>query len=93
MGMPRQELWIERARGALPGCSFLAVGALFRWYTGIERRGPRWLTDHGFEWLCRLFVQPRKVARRYLLGLPRFAARVAWLKLRGARATLEKREL
>ena len=87
MGMPRQELWMDRNRAALPGCSMLAVGALYRWYTGTERRGPRWLTDSGFEWLARLSIQPRRVWRRYLLGLPRFAWRVLALRLRGVRAT------
>jgi N-acetylglucosaminyldiphosphoundecaprenol N-acetyl-beta-D-mannosaminyltransferase len=76
-------------RARAPELSALAVGGLFRWYTGTEHRGPRWLTDHGFEWLCRLVVQPRKVAGRYLVGLPRFAWRIARLRLRGERARPE----
>mgnify|MGYP001560915584 CR=1 FL=1 len=86
MGTPRQERLIEAARERLPGLVWLAVGGLFRWTSGAERRGPRWLTDHGFEWLTRLVSQPRRVARRYLLGLPRFALHVVGLRLRGLRA-------
>jgi N-acetylglucosaminyldiphosphoundecaprenol N-acetyl-beta-D-mannosaminyltransferase len=86
MGTPRQELWIANLGERAPELSALAVGGLYRWYTGLESRGPRWLTDHGFEWLCRLVVQPRKVARRYLVGLPRFAFRVVSMRIRGARA-------
>lgn len=86
MGMPRQEEWIMRSRDSLPRCSMMAVGALFRWYTNTERRGPRWLTDFGFEWFCRLVMQPRRVAHRYLIGLPQFGWRVVRLWLAGQRA-------
>ena len=85
MGCPRQEIWMARHRGRLSSATSLAVGGMFRWYTGHERRGPRWMTDRGFEWLFRLIVQPRRVAKRYLLGLPRFGARILGYRLRGVR--------
>lgn len=91
MGTPRQELWLADLDARLPGLTALAVGGLFRWSSGFERRGPRWLTDHGFEWLCRLVVQPRRVASRYFIGLPRFALRILGLLLRGERAQLESK--
>jgi N-acetylglucosaminyldiphosphoundecaprenol N-acetyl-beta-D-mannosaminyltransferase len=34
------------------------------------------MTEHGLEWICRLIVEPRKLWRRYLVGNPRFIARV-----------------
>jgi N-acetylglucosaminyldiphosphoundecaprenol N-acetyl-beta-D-mannosaminyltransferase len=34
------------------------------------------MTQHGLEWLCRLTAEPRKLWRRYLVGNPRFLARV-----------------
>jgi N-acetylglucosaminyldiphosphoundecaprenol N-acetyl-beta-D-mannosaminyltransferase len=82
MGSPLQEQWIVRL-AARSGGAWLAVGGLFRWYSGHETRGPRWLTDHGFEWLCRLVVQRRRVARRYLVGLPLFAALLLRLRIFG----------
>ena len=84
LGSPRQERLMVELAPRLGG-AWLAVGGLFRWYSGFERRGPRWLTDHGFEWLCRLVVQRRRVASRYLLGLPRFAALLLRLRLLGPR--------
>jgi hypothetical protein len=30
------------------------------------------MTEHGFEWLCRLATEPRKLWRRYLIGNPQF---------------------
>lgn len=91
MGSPLQERWIARWAPRLGG-TWLAVGGLFRWVSGQERRGPRWLTDHGFEWLCRLVIQRRRVARRYLLGLPRFAALIARLRLLGPRPAATRRD-
>ena len=43
---------------------------------GRINRGPRWMTEHGLEWLCRLAVEPRKLWRRYLIGNPQFLWRV-----------------
>lgn len=90
MGCPKQEIWMATQGGSLPGVTSLAVGGMFRWYTGYEWRGPRWFTDRGFEWLFRLIVQPRRVARRYLLGLPKFGARVLKYRLRGIRGIAEE---
>jgi hypothetical protein len=53
-----------------------AVGGLFDFVSGRIPRGPRWMTQHGLEWLCRLMVEPRRLWRRYLLGNPRFLWRV-----------------
>jgi N-acetylglucosaminyldiphosphoundecaprenol N-acetyl-beta-D-mannosaminyltransferase len=76
MGMPRQELWARDAMLELDKGLFIATGALFRWYTGFEKRAPRWMTDHGLEWLARLVTQPRRLFRRYVIGLPLFYGRV-----------------
>jgi 2-polyprenyl-3-methyl-5-hydroxy-6-metoxy-1,4-benzoquinol methylase len=44
-------------------------------------RPPRWLTDHGLEWLGRLLVEPRRLWRRYLVGNPLFLWRVLGQRL------------
>ena len=36
----------------------LTGGAVFDYVSGGLRRGPRILTDNGFEWLARLLVDP-----------------------------------
>lgn len=72
MGMPRQEIWIQENlhRHSVP--IVIAVGALFDYLAGHLKRGPRWLTDSGGEWLSRLYSEPRRLWRRYLLGNPIF---------------------
>ncbi len=76
MSMPIQEKWVWANRGRLNPAVCLAVGGLARIYTGHIRRGPRWMTDRGLEWLYRFAVQPRYTWRRYLLGNPLFLWRV-----------------
>lgn len=76
-GMPLQEIWISRHRAELKPLVVFSVGALFDYAAGNVVRGPRLLTQHGFEWLTRLVIEPRRLWRRYLIGLPEFA----WLVL------------
>jgi len=43
---------------------------------GIVHRPPRWVSNIGLEWLVRLLREPRRLWRRYLVGLPVFAFHV-----------------
>jgi N-acetylglucosaminyldiphosphoundecaprenol N-acetyl-beta-D-mannosaminyltransferase len=80
-GMPLQEEWITLHRSELRPLVVFTVGAMFDYVAGTVRRGPRLLTAHGFEWLTRLVIEPRRLWRRYLLGLPEFALLVGRQKL------------
>jgi len=35
---------------------------------GDKRRAPRWMQRAGLEWLFRVFLEPRRLIRRYLEG-------------------------
>ncbi len=80
-GMPAQELWIEQEWEALDTRIALAGGAVFDYVSGQLKRGPRWMTDHGLEWLARILIEPRRLWKRYAFGLPPFFARVLWSRL------------
>lgn len=75
-GMPLQERWIEDNADRLNVSVAYSVGATFRWFTGKDVRGPRWMTDNGLEWLHRLSRHPVKLFGRYVIGNPVFMARV-----------------
>jgi len=83
-GMPAQELWITSHRAELEPLVVFSVGAAIDYAAGSVRRGPRWMTQYGFEWLARLALEPRRLWRRYLLGLPEFGLLVArqWMGTR-----------
>ena len=76
LGMPLQERWLMANLHRLDVGVALTGGAVFDYASGRLRRGPRVLTDNGFEWLARLLAEPRRLWRRYLLGNPLFLARV-----------------
>lgn len=73
MGNPRQELWAAAQIRAL-GIPVLCVGALLDFYAGTARRAPGWLRRVRLEWAWRLMLEPRRLARRYLIGNPSFLA-------------------
>ena len=81
LGMPLQERWLMENRSRLDAGVVLTGGAVFDYVSGRLRRGPRLLTGNGFEWLARLFAEPRRLWRRYLIGNPLFLLRVAKQRL------------
>jgi N-acetylglucosaminyldiphosphoundecaprenol N-acetyl-beta-D-mannosaminyltransferase len=76
LGMPLQERWLMENRRNLDVGVALTGGAIFDYVSGTLSRGPRFLTENGFEWLARLLAEPRRLWRRYLLGNPLFLLRV-----------------
>jgi N-acetylglucosaminyldiphosphoundecaprenol N-acetyl-beta-D-mannosaminyltransferase len=83
LGMPLQERWLMENGHKLDVGVALTGGAVFDYVSGRLRRGPRFLTKNGFEWLARLLVEPRRLWRRYLLGNSLFLLRVLEQRLDG----------
>ncbi len=77
-GAPYQEVWIHDNAHLFDAAVLWGVGGLFDFLSGKTNRGPQWLLDHGFEWLCRLLVEPRRLWRRYLLGNTKFVLFALW---------------
>ena len=77
MGMPLQERWLHDHWHLLDVPVALTAGALVDHVAGLVRRPPSWVSGCGMEWAYRLAVEPRRLWRRYLLGLPRLGWRVA----------------
>jgi N-acetylglucosaminyldiphosphoundecaprenol N-acetyl-beta-D-mannosaminyltransferase len=76
LGFPKQERLIRAVRDVLPQAWFVGVGISFSFLAGDMPRAPDWMQRAGLEWAHRLAMEPRRLARRYLVdGLP-FAARL-----------------
>ncbi|GGH49089.1 WecB/TagA/CpsF family glycosyltransferase [Microbacterium album] len=70
LGKPRQETWIEQ-HGPLTGAgALLAFGAVVDFLAGRVTRAPGWVSRAGLEWAWRLALEPRRLARRYLIQGP-----------------------
>jgi len=72
LGNPLQEYWIDRCSGQLDIPLHFGVGALFDFWSGSVDRAPRWLRLANSEWIYRLFLEPKRLWRRYLIGNPTF---------------------
>lgn len=90
LGDPLQQAWVADHRTELHVPAVLTCGGLFDWVSGSNRRAPQWMIGAGLEWLWRLILEPRRLARRYLAGNPVFLGRLTVQLLRarltGARA-------
>ena len=67
MGMPRQETWILENLTQLPPAVILPSGAAIDYVAGAVPTPPRWAGRIGLEWAFRLFAEPKRLWRRYLL--------------------------
>ena len=76
-GTPLQEKFILKYREQLAGVPVVwPVGALTSHIAEIFPRAPGIMRKMGMEWLWRLGLEPKRMWRRYILGNPRFVARV-----------------
>lgn len=50
----------------------VGVGAAFDYVGKTKVQAPRFMQDHGLEWLFRMVTEPRRLWRRYLYHNPRF---------------------
>ena len=66
LGAPKQEKWMAAHEGRI-NAVMIGVGAGFDFYAGTVRRAPKWIQQIGFEWLYRLFQDPKRLIRRYVV--------------------------
>jgi N-acetylglucosaminyldiphosphoundecaprenol N-acetyl-beta-D-mannosaminyltransferase len=74
-GTPRQDHFVARHTERL-ACTVVPVGAAFDFNSGVKRAAPRFIMRLGMEWLYRFAQEPKRLWRRYLIGIPVFIAGV-----------------
>ncbi len=76
----------SRWAGAYSGTpTVLLLGASPDFALGLTERAPSWMQRSGLEWLHRLLVDPRRMAKRYLVDDVSFL-RLVWQEWRSSRA-------
>lgn len=76
MGNPRQEKWLAEHLHETGGKLGFAVGALFDFVSAEVPRAPLLVRQWRLEWLYRMLREPRRLSSRYVIGNPKFLARV-----------------
>ena len=80
LGCPRQEVWVYENRDRLR-MPILAVGAALDFHADRLPLAPRWMQRSGLEWSFRMWQEPRRLWRRYMLLNPLYLAMLAAQKL------------
>lgn len=82
MGMPRQEqISIHLAERLTHPTLLINGGAILDFLGERVNRAPAIMRNTGTEWVYRLSLEPRRLARRYVLGIPIFFSHVAMTRL------------
>jgi bacterial polymer biosynthesis proteins, WecB/TagA/CpsF family len=89
LGSPAQELFAAKVLQHAPGVFVVGCGGALDILAGRIKRAPRFMVDHGLEWLYRLAHEPRRWKRQmvlpYFMGLLAIAACRARLRPTGPR--------
>ena len=85
MGVPKQEMWINDHLKDLPPCVAIGVGGLLDFVSERIPRAPIWMRKCNIEWCFRLYQEPVRLFKRYIIGNPLFILRVFISKYRRRR--------
>jgi exopolysaccharide biosynthesis WecB/TagA/CpsF family protein len=85
-GNPLQERWISEKLSARHCMVAAGVGALFDFMAGEVARAPTPIRRLRLEWLYRLWLEPGRLWRRYIVGNPVFLTRILHLRLSAHRS-------
>ena len=76
-GNPKQEMWFQRNRYRLRTNVAIGVGGTFHFIAGDVLRAPSWMQKAGLEWLFRFLEEPKRLWKRYAVGLAKFSIMLA----------------
>lgn len=80
LGAPKQEKWMASHYGITKGL-MVGVGAGFDYLAGNIKRAPSWMQKYNLEWLYRLFQDPKRLYKRYLVSNSKFIWKIICIKL------------
>lgn len=66
-GCPKQEKWIYENIDKYEAKVSVCAGATVDFLAGTVKRAPKWMRDHGLEWLYRFFQEPKRLFKRYFI--------------------------
>ncbi len=67
LGCPKQEILMDKYRDVFRVPVSIGVGGTLNFVAGTVKRAPKWMSNHGLEWLYRMRQEPRRLFKRYVL--------------------------
>jgi len=80
LGTPKQEEWIVKYKSKIDAKVIIAVGDGIKVFAGTKRRGIKLIQKIGLEWFIRFLYEPKRLWKRYFIGIPLFIFRVIKFK-------------
>lgn len=68
LGAYKQEMFIKKHLRELNVPVSFGNGAALDFISKKVKRAPKWMQDNGLEWFFRLMNEPKRLAKRYLIG-------------------------
>ncbi|HEV3136869.1 MAG TPA: WecB/TagA/CpsF family glycosyltransferase, partial [Pirellulales bacterium] len=76
LGCPKQDYFAADHADRIRAVQ-LCVGAAFDFHAGTKATAPEWMQRRGLEWLFRLYQEPRRLWKRYLVTNSIFVRKLA----------------
>jgi len=80
LGTPDQEKWLVNNYREINIPVQLCVGSGIEFLSGVRKRAPAFLRKIGLEWIHRLILEPKRLWKRYIIGIPVFIFKVIIFK-------------
>ena len=77
LSTPRQERFMSNYLHRLKSKLMIGVGAAFDIHTGKIKDAPSWMKKSGLQWLHRLYQEPSRLWKRYLINNCGFVGKLA----------------
>lgn len=84
LSTPKQERFMAANLARLSCKVMIGVGAAFDYHTGSVKDAPEWIKNAGLQWAHRLYQEPGRLWKRYLINNSAFVAAIG-LQLAGLR--------
>ncbi|NGM67251.1 WecB/TagA/CpsF family glycosyltransferase [Sphingobacterium sp. SGR-19] len=93
VGAPKQEKWIYKYKDRLSNIKlFMALGATIDFEAGTLKRAPVWMQKMSLEWAYRLFKEPKRLWKRYMIDDLPFLGLILKEKLKIYRNPFEEKK-
>jgi N-acetylglucosaminyldiphosphoundecaprenol N-acetyl-beta-D-mannosaminyltransferase len=69
---PNKEIFLNKYKDLIRAPFIMGVGGSFDVVSGLVKRAPEWMQKSGLEWLYRVYQEPGRMWKRYLITNSKF---------------------